>query len=123
MARMARKQNKKGTAPDGFPEKSWNKLGENWRDAAPSKQTEELEQDIIKAVRSMALVSHTMGEDDKLKALVEEVKERKSFYTDTLGIEKAKIDYCVYLMNTRGIKVSKDTADAVKELKNDEDAD
>lgn len=122
MARKVRVQKKsKGNAPDGFPEKAWNKLGENWRDAAQSKQTEDLEKDIIKAVREMAHVSHEMKEDNKLEALIKEARERKSFYTETLTIEKAKIDFCVYLMNTRGVKVSKDTQDAVDDVVEDED--
>ncbi len=69
------KKKKVSIAPDGFPEKSWNKLSETWRDAAQAKQTEELEQDIIKAVRNMSNTSFDMNNDDKLKALQEEVKE------------------------------------------------
>jgi hypothetical protein len=123
MARM-KKKNKASTAPDGFPEKSWNKLSETWRDAAQAKQTEELEQDIIKAVRNMSNTSFDMNNDDKLKALQEEVKELKSFYTETIAIEKAKVDFCVYLFNTRGVAPSQNTKDAVKsapKVDNEED--
>jgi hypothetical protein len=106
---------KTSPAPDGFPEKSWNKLSETWRTGAMSKQTEDLEQEIIKAVRCMSNTTFDMKDDDKLKALVEQARERKSFYTDTIAIEKAKLDFCVYLMNTRGVKVSQDTdTDEVK---------
>jgi hypothetical protein len=105
---MARQRKKKSDCPDGFPEKSWNKLSETWRSGAASKQTEDLEQDILKAVRSMANTNHDMKNDQKLEALVKECRERKSFYTDTIAIEKAKVDYCIYLMNDRGAPVSKD---------------
>lgn len=115
---MARVRKKKASiAPDGFPEKSWNKLSETWRDAAQAKQTEELEQDLIKAVRNMSNTSFDMNNDDKLKALQEELKELKSCYTETIAAEKAKIDFCVYLFNTRGVAVSKDTKDAVDSAK------
>lgn len=111
---MARMKKKASTAPDGFPEKSWNKLSETWRDAAQAKQTEELEQDIIKAVRNMSNTSFDMNNDEKLKILQEEVKELKGAYTETISSEKAKVDFCVYLFNTRGVAPSKSTKDAVK---------
>lgn len=111
MARVRKK--KASTAPEGFPEKSWNKLSDTWRTAAQSKQTEELEQDLIKAVRNMTNVGIDMKNDDKLKAMQEELKELKSFYTETIAAEKAKVEFCVYLFNERGVAVSKDTKDAV----------
>jgi len=119
MARKAKKA--KSTAPDGFAEKSWNKLSEPWREAAQAKQTEELEQEIIKSVRCMSNTSFDMKADKKLEVLANELKELKSFYTETIGIEKAKLDFCVYLMNTRGVKVSKGVKDAVAEAEEVED--
>jgi len=99
---------KKSTAPEGFPEKAWNKLSNEWRDAAQAKQTDELEQDVIKSVRSMAGSSYDMKNDEKLNALVEEVKLLKSAYADVIAGEKAKIDFCVFLFNSRGMKPSDD---------------
>lgn len=109
MARPKGKGKKATTAPDGFPEKSWNKLSEAWRDAAQAKQTEELEREIIKAVRNMSNTSFDMKNDDKLKALADKLKEDRSFYTETIDIEKAKVDYCVYLFNSRGMPVTVNT--------------
>jgi hypothetical protein len=99
---MARQRKQKSVAPEGFPEKSWNKLSDTWRTAAQAKQTEELEHDIIKAVRAMSNTSFDMRKDDKLEALQNEARELKSFYTETISAEKAKIDFCVYLLNSRG---------------------
>jgi hypothetical protein len=108
---MARPKNsgkgkKKSTAPDGFSDKSWNKLSEAWRDAAQAKQTDELERDLIKAVRNMSNTSFDMKNDAKLEVLQADVKERRSFYTETIDIEKAKIDFCVFLFNSRGMIVT-----------------
>ena len=108
---MARQRKPKNTAPDGFPEKSWNKLSDTWRTAAQAKQTEDLEQDIIKAVRAMSNTSFDMKQDGKLEALQNEARELKSFYTETISAEKAKIDFCVYLLNSRGGAVTTDTED------------
>ena len=119
---MARQRKKKpGNAPAGFPEKAWNKLSEIWRTAAQSKQTEELERDLIKAVRNMSNTSFDMNNDTKLKAIQDEAKELKSFYTETISAEKAKVDLCVYLFNTRGVAVSKNTQDAVDEAEDVEE--
>jgi hypothetical protein len=113
---MARpkKQKSASTSPDGFPEKSWNKLSEIWRDAAQAKQTEELEKDIIKSVRAMSGFSFDMKNDAKLTDLQEDLKALKGGYTDAIGAEKAKVDFCVYLFNTRGQPISSDTKKAVK---------
>ncbi len=109
---MPRKQKKqKSSAPDGFPEKSWDKLGDTWRTAAMSKQTDELERDIIKAVRCMSNTTFEMKKDHILEATAKKARELKKYYTDTIAEEKAKLDFCVYLMNTRGVKVSTDDSD------------
>jgi hypothetical protein len=109
MARQKGKGKKTSTAPEGFPDKAWNKLSETWRDAAQAKQTDELEKEIIKAVRNMSHTSFDMKNDDKLKALAETLKENRSFYTETIEIEKAKVDFCVYLFNSRGMPVTVNT--------------
>jgi hypothetical protein len=109
MARPKGKGKKASTAPEGFSEKDWNKLSENWRDAAQAKQTDELEREIIKAVRSMSNTSFDMKNDDKLKALADKLKEDRSFYTETIDIEKAKVNFCVYLFNSRGMPVTVNT--------------
>jgi hypothetical protein len=108
---MAKKSKSKkvSTAPDGFPDKAWNRLSDDWRTAAQSKQTDELERDLIKAVRSMSVHTHDMKNDSKLVALQEDVKLLKSGHTELIDAEKAKVDFCVYLFNTRGMPVTVDT--------------
>jgi len=86
---MARKKKKVDTSPTGFPQKSWDKLSETWREAAQTKTTDELEKDLIVAVRAMADTTAYMKDDSKLAALQEEVKDLKSGYTETIAAEKA----------------------------------
>ena len=109
MARPKGKGKKVSTAPEGFPDKAWNKLSETWRDAAQAKQTEELEREIIKAVRSMSTTSFDMKNDNTITELAEMLKEKRSFYTETIEIEKAKVDFCVFLFNSRGMPVTVST--------------
>jgi hypothetical protein len=97
------KKNKKADAPDGFPQKMWDKLTTTWRDAALTKTTEELETDVVKTVRTMSQTSFDMRNDAKLEALQNEIKDIKGSYTDVLAMEKAKLEFCVYLFNTRGM--------------------
>jgi len=105
--RFKMKRKGQSTAPDGFPDKAWNLLSETWRDAAQSKSTEDLEKDIIKAVRNMSALNFDMKNDSKLNALQEEIKDIKGSYTESISIEKAKVDFCVHLFNTRGIPAPK----------------
>jgi len=109
---MARTKKVATSAPDGFSQASWDKLPSNWRDGAQAKKTEELEKDIIKSVRAMSNTTFDMNNDQKLEALQnqlkdmrDKVKDLKSGYVEVIEEEKAKLDYCVYLMNTRGIVV------------------
>jgi hypothetical protein len=37
------------------------------------------------------------------------LKEDRSFYTETIDIEKAKVDFCVFLFNSRGMPVTVNT--------------
>lgn len=115
------KRKAKSSAPDGFSEKSWNKLSETWRSAAMSKQSDELEQDLIKAVRNMVNTSSFMKNDKKLKALSEELKELKQDYTETIAAERAKIDFCVYLFNSRGAPISQDVKKAVQDAEEEDE--
>src|SRR5271157_4621423 len=112
MAKKSKKQT--SSAPVGFPEKFWNKLSENWREAAQTKETEDLEKDIINSVRAMSDSSIDMKNDIALQGLVEEVKSKKSFYTETIAEQKAILEFCVFQLNTRGTKVSKTVKDAIK---------
>ena len=118
---MARQRKKKSTVPDGFPEKTWNRLSSTWRDAAQTKSTTELEQEIIKAVRSISAQSFDMKNDAKLISLREELKDLKGGYMDSIAADKAKVDFCVFLFNTRGMPVSSDTQDAMDKSDSAED--
>ena len=48
---------KKNKAPEGFPKKDWDKLSEMWKTTAQSKQTKELEKDLIESIKNMSDIS------------------------------------------------------------------
>jgi hypothetical protein len=99
---MPKERKKKGVAPEGFPDGKWQKLPQNWRDAAEGKSEDELEQEIIKAAKAINTTSHDMEEDDKLNALKNELKDIRGAYTDAIAAERAKIDYAIYVLCNRG---------------------
>jgi hypothetical protein len=122
---MARKNKKNAGAggPEGFPDKSWNALPEDWRDAAKDKKTEELESDIIKSARSISSLTHDMKNDPKILTLQEDLKDLKGGYNDTIGVDKAKLEYCIYLLNDRGVPITKDVVKAANKAKKEADSD
>jgi hypothetical protein len=107
MARVSKKNANKNPngAPKGFSDSAWNKLSDTWRTAAQSMKTEELEQDIIRAVRVISAQTSDMKNDAKLKQLSEDLKLLKSGYTELIGEAKAQIEFCIYTLNDRGMVV------------------
>ena len=97
------KRIKKPTSPDGFPQKKWDKLPTSWRDAANGKSTDEINKEIVTSAKAMHELTKDMEADQALQDAKEEFMNLKGAYTDTLNTEKAKIDFCVYLLTTRGV--------------------
>lgn len=122
---MARKTKKNAgvSGPEGFPDKSWNILDPEWRDAVQGKNTEEIEKDIITSARSMSSSVFDMKNDSKITVLQEDLKLLKSAHTEVINIDKAKLDYCIYLLNERGVPITKDAVQAANKAKKDADSD
>jgi hypothetical protein len=89
---------KKNKAPEGFPKKDWDKLSETWKTAAQSKQTKELEKDLIESIKNMSDISFDIKNDVVLQSAKEEFENLKSYYTMLLSAEKAKADFCMFLL-------------------------
>lgn len=56
---MTKQKNK---APEGFPKKDWDKLSETWKTTAQSKQTKELEKDLIESIKNMSDIPLWFGD-------------------------------------------------------------
>jgi len=89
---------KKNKAPEGFPKKDWDKLSETWKTTAQSKQTKELEKDLIESIKNMSDISFDMKNDVVLQSAKEEFENLKSYYTMLLSAEKARADFCMFLL-------------------------
>lgn len=93
---------KKSTAPDNFPPKLWEKLEVTWRDGAQSKSNDDLKADLLKAERLISQTEKDMSEDISLEEAKQQVKDLSGGYRDVISVERAKIKYCLYLLETRG---------------------
>ena len=100
---------KKPTAPDNFPQKHWDKLNPAWREGAESKQTEDLESEILTSEKNIVYQEKLEEEDERLNSAKEElkgvketIKDLSCAYRDSISADQAKIKYCLYLMETRG---------------------
>jgi hypothetical protein len=103
---MAKKE-KSEQQVEGVPPSILKKLSEKWMSAAQTKSTPELEQEIISSVRSISQQTKDMKEDSKIIDLQNDLKTLKGGYTDLIAEDKSKIEYIIYLLNSRGIVVNK----------------
>ena len=100
---MAGKE-KKDVAPKGFPQKWWNKLSSSYKEDAESKSNEELETDIVNNEGGISDHEKRMEEDDTLKALRDQVKDKADDYKVPIAELTAQIKYATYLLKNRGVK-------------------
>ena len=98
---MARKK-KPSSAPENFDPKKWDRLEITWRDAAATKTTEELKEEIVKSAQEIGVQRKTMKNDSGLKAATEEVKTIRGGFMEVINEEQAKIDFCLYTLTNRG---------------------
>lgn len=93
-----------------LPDK-WAKLIKKmpeWASAAESKNTEELEREVLKQQGVITDMEFEMANDAKLIAVTEELKILRKDYRDTIAEAQARSAYCLYLLRSRGKKVKGD---------------
>lgn len=88
-----------------FPKKLSQKLPEGWSDSADSMSTDELKKVIVDCEGNVHVIERSKDTDTKLNAAKELVKELGGAYRDAKATNVAKIKYCLYLMESRGINI------------------
>lgn len=81
------------------------KLPEGFFDGMQSADTEELKSKILESERHIYEIEQEKEENEKLKAIKEEAKILGSSFRDAKNTEEAKIKYCLYLLEERGVKI------------------
>jgi hypothetical protein len=77
-------------------------LPTDFQETAESWSQAEIEKAILKSEAEAAGIQKSMEDDEKLNALKEDVKDLQGGYTDVLKRERAKIDYCLHVLEGRG---------------------
>lgn len=85
-----------------FPEKYKKKLPTGFAEDAESLDEEGLKKKILEAEGNLSNVEREMDADQKLQAAKDDVKDLAAAYKDAAAAQKAKIKYCVFLLETRG---------------------
>ena len=87
-----------------FPEKYRKKIPE-LIEVISSMNTEEIKKKILESEAHLYEIENAKEADDELAKAKEHAKELSASYRESKGIETAKIQYCLYVLEDRGINL------------------
>jgi hypothetical protein len=87
-----------------FPKKYRDKI-EDIMESLDSMDTEGLKKKILEAEKNIYEIVEAKSADEELMKAREHAKELGASYRDSKNIEFAKIQYCLYLLENRGISL------------------
>lgn len=92
---------------NGFPNKYMKKIADlpDFVDGINSMDVEEIKKKILEAEQNIYEVENAKENDKELVSAREKVKQFSGPYRDTKSIETAKLKYCLYILETRGISL------------------
>jgi hypothetical protein len=90
-----------------FPKKYMNKIKEmpEFKEAVEGAQTDEIKKKILESERHLFETENALMADEELQKAKERAKELASSYRETKGLETAKLKYCLYILESRGIAI------------------
>lgn len=102
---MANEEN--NTVEKSFPQKYLNKLkgSTEFLETVESLDTEEMKKKILECEQNIYEIENAKENDTKLTSAKTEAKEFAAPYTESKNIEAAKIKYCLFLLEQRGISL------------------
>jgi hypothetical protein len=89
--------------PTTFPDKWMKVLPPEFRDTADAASVEDLKKMIFTSEGYQYTIEKEKQNDEKLNAARELVKEMSGPYRDSLKIITAKIKYCLFLLEGKGV--------------------
>lgn len=94
-------------ADNKFPEKFMKKIKDipDFLDGINSMDTEEIKKKILKTEGAIYEIDNAKEADKELSDCKEKVKEFNKPYRESKGIESAKLQYCLYILESRGINL------------------
>jgi len=87
---------------DQFPDRLLKKLPEGWADSMQSADLDALKKAIVECEGNLYVIQKEKEGDEKLNAAKALVKDYSSAYRDASAVQKAKIQYALWLMDSRG---------------------
>lgn len=91
--------------PNNFPTKFLKKLPTGFVDEAGGMDTEQLNDCIVSAEGNIYTIDKEKESDSKLNAAKELAKDLGGAYRDARATQMAKIKYCLYLLEERGVEL------------------
>lgn len=88
-----------------FPEKFAKKLPTGFTDTVESKDTNDLKKIIFECEGNIYTIDKEKAADVKLNGAKELIKDLAAPYRDAMATQMAKIKYCLYLMENRGVNL------------------
>lgn len=88
-----------------FPEKKKKKLPTGFSDEADTMSAEDLKKVIVESEGNIYTVEKEKELDTKLSAAKDLVKDLSSSYKEAISTMRAKIDYCLYLLEENGSQI------------------
>ena len=95
--------------PDNnFPDKYMKKIKDlpDFVGAIDSMDTDEVKRKILESESHLVDIEKACESDEELQQAREKVKEYGKPYRDGKSIETAKIKYCMYVLESRGVALS-----------------
>lgn len=90
-----------------FPQKFMNKIKDlpEFVEGINSMNTEEIKNKILETEGHLYEIDNAKEADQELASAKEKVKEFSKPYSESKGIETAKLRYCIYILESRGINL------------------
>lgn len=92
---------------DAFPEKWAKKLPTGFQDDAASLDEDGLKKVIVESEKNLYSIDKEKSADAKLTAARELVKDLGAGYREAAGAQNAKIKYVMFLLEGRGVDLSR----------------
>lgn len=92
---------------DQFPSKFMKKIKDipDFLDGINAMDTEEIKKKILETEGHLYETDNAKEADTELISAKEKVKEFSAPYRDTKSIETAKLRYCIYILESRGVSL------------------
>lgn len=94
---------------NGFPAKFEKKLPTGFKEDADAYDSEKLKQVILECESNIVNVDREMQNDDKLQGVKDLLKDLSAGYREAKHAQTAKIKYCLYLLESKGVSLESDS--------------